>query len=177
MGLSARMPAVCAALDARMFADNVALRIAQRDGPRQGANAVWVCRLGAPSSAPTTPATPVGRDNVPSPVPRGLATCHANYSSPARQANGDADLLEGRRRRIIARIRQLEGSEGRTDSLGDRVRCQMEAGRITELTAKLIFAFLWLRNRVVYDGRGLRATDRTQSDALWRGIEAGLQTD
>ncbi len=41
MGLVSRMPAVCAALDSRIFADESGLRPVSRTGPRQGANAFF----------------------------------------------------------------------------------------------------------------------------------------
>jgi hypothetical protein len=45
MKLSARMPAVCAALDARVFQSDFGLELVRRTGPRQGSTVEWVFRV------------------------------------------------------------------------------------------------------------------------------------
>jgi type I restriction enzyme R subunit len=44
MKLSARMPAVCSALDAKIFQSDFGLELVRRTGPRQGATVEWVFR-------------------------------------------------------------------------------------------------------------------------------------
>ncbi len=43
--LENRMPAVCGALDARIFLEYAQVKLVQREGPRQGANAHWTFGL------------------------------------------------------------------------------------------------------------------------------------
>jgi hypothetical protein len=50
MKLSGRMPAVCGALDARVFGSDFGLELVRRTGPRPGANAEWVFRTRMPVS-------------------------------------------------------------------------------------------------------------------------------
>jgi hypothetical protein len=45
MKLSARMPAVCAALDARIFQSDYGLELVGRTGPRLGATVEWVFQV------------------------------------------------------------------------------------------------------------------------------------
>ena len=45
MGLANRVPAVCAALDARKFRELAGLELVGRTGPKQGASAVWTFGL------------------------------------------------------------------------------------------------------------------------------------
>lgn len=45
MGLNDRMPAVCSAISAEKFYDQVGVVLKERSGPHQGANAVWLFNL------------------------------------------------------------------------------------------------------------------------------------
>ncbi|MGA7264795.1 MAG: hypothetical protein WA709_16420 [Stellaceae bacterium] len=45
MKLSARTPAVCSALDARIFQSDFGLDLVQRTGPRQGSTVEWVFKV------------------------------------------------------------------------------------------------------------------------------------
>ena len=45
LGLHARMPAVCGALDADKFLDYAQVTLVSRSGPKQGSTATWVFML------------------------------------------------------------------------------------------------------------------------------------
>lgn len=52
MGLSNRVAAVCAALDARKFRESADLELVGRTGPKQGASAVWTFGLSPAGDRP-----------------------------------------------------------------------------------------------------------------------------
>ena len=155
MGLSQRMPAVCAALDAARFQKDVGVVLLARTGPRQGSTVRWKFALSTPA-----PAVAARLPLPPSPSSRGGAF--------------ERQRLEALRDRIVATVRALEGPQASSEQLGEQVRRLKEAKQIPETTARLIFVVLGLRNRVVYDQRDLTDLERSQLDDTARAIERWL---
>jgi len=72
MGLEQRMPAVCAALEARVFAAEYRLELLSHEGPPRGANAVYTFALREPAPGTWAQAPPTGELARPVPKPRPL---------------------------------------------------------------------------------------------------------
>jgi hypothetical protein len=63
MGLNARMPAVCSALDSKIFTREFALELVRRTGPHQGATVEFVFRMKGGPAHPTELPAQVSTEN------------------------------------------------------------------------------------------------------------------